>query len=424
MYTPLPQRGAAALSVTLLLLFVLTLVVGFASRNLVFEQRSSANQARSTQAFEAAEAGLHWAQAMLNSGDADRHGLREPSAAPGDHSFRERFLAYDAASQRFDPRAWDDAGTAVTLQAACVFGESGWSCNCPNAGHPTLVAPSAIGAHPAFAVRFIAAPRSGVVQLLATGCDHLAAACLPGSANASSGGASARLQVLLGLLPALATVPVAALTARGDIAANGALTLVNSDPGSGGLTAQAGGNIALSLASLTTLPEASALASVAANAPQLAAAQGERLLARFLGLDRDRWQHLPDMRRLDCPADCSVELAQAIGPDASHPLVWIAGDLHLEGPVAFGSAERPVLLVVEGQIRLGGGVQLHGAIVSLGATWDTSGSSDALVRGALVALGNVIGDGTPTIVYDAGLLARLHGQFGSFARLPGSWRDF
>jgi hypothetical protein len=33
------QRGAAALSVTLLLLFVLTLVVGFASRNLLFEQR-------------------------------------------------------------------------------------------------------------------------------------------------------------------------------------------------------------------------------------------------------------------------------------------------------------------------------------------------------------------------------------------------
>ncbi len=423
MNIPLHQRGAAALGVTLLLLFVLTLMVGFASRNLIFEQRSSANQARSTQAFEAAEAGLQWAQAMLDSGTPIGADC-EPSAAPGDTSFRERFLAYDAANQRFAPRTWDDAGTPVALQAACVLDENGWACSCPSASHPTLISPPATAGHPAFALRFVAAPRSGMVQLLATGCDHFAPACLPGSAAASSSGASASVQVLLGLLPALATRPIAALTARGDIAAEGALTLVNTDLAAGGLTAQAGGNIALPAATLITPPQAPAAASVASLDIQLAAADGERLLARWLGLDRDRWQQLPDTRHLACPADCSADLAQAIGPDAAHPLVWIAGDLQLDGPVAFGSAERPVLLVVEGQIRLSGGVQIHGAIVSLDATWDTSGSSDAQVHGALVALGNVVGDGTPTIVYDAGVLARLQGQRGSFTRVPGSWRDF
>ena len=140
MNIPLQQRGAAALGVSFLLLFVLTLVVGFASRNLIFEQRSSANQARSTQAFEAAEAGLQWAQAMLNSGTPIGADC-EASAAPGDAAFRERFLAYDAASQRFAPRTWDDAGTPVALQAACVLDERGWSCSCPSAGHPTLAAP-------------------------------------------------------------------------------------------------------------------------------------------------------------------------------------------------------------------------------------------------------------------------------------------
>ncbi len=42
------QRGAAALVVTMLLLFAMVLVAAFANRHLVFEQRSAANQARST----------------------------------------------------------------------------------------------------------------------------------------------------------------------------------------------------------------------------------------------------------------------------------------------------------------------------------------------------------------------------------------
>lgn len=421
--SPSRQRGAAALSVTLLLLFVLTLVVGFASRNLLFEQRAAANQARSTQAFEAAEAGLAWAQAMLDNAtpiDADC----EPSTTPGDLSFRDRFLAYDAATQRFDPRAWNDAGATVPLHAACVLGDEGWSCSCPSGGHPTLAAPSGSGAHPAFALQFVPASRSGMVRLVATGCDHYAPACLPGLTGAATGGASARTQVLLGLLPALATLPVAALTARGEIAAEGALTLANTAPGGSGLTAQAAGSIAMPLADLTTLPGTSAEASLVANDGQLADTDAASLLTRFLGLDNVRWQQLPGVQRLDCGAECGATLASAIGPDAAHRLAWITGDLTIDGPLTLGSVEQPVLLVVEGQVRLSGGVAIHGAIVTLAASWDTSGTADTQVHGALIALGHVGGSGTPSITYDAAVLARLHGQHGRFVRVAGSWRDF
>ena len=423
MKTPLRQRGVAALSVTLLLLFVLTLVLGFASRNLLFEQRASANQARSTQAFEAAEAGLAWAQAMLDSGtpiDADC----EPSTTPGGVSFRDRFLTYDAATQRFTPRTWNNAGTATPLSAACVLTDAGWSCSCPSAGQPALAAPPATGTHPAFALHFVAAPRSGMVQLMATGCDHYAPACLPGLAGAATGGASAKAQVLLGLLPALATVPIAALTARGDITATGALALANTAPDIGGLTAQAAGSIAMPLASLTTLPGMTAAASLVAAEAQLAGTDTERLLTRFLGLDRNRWQQLAGVQRPDCPADCGAMLTAAIGPDAVHRLAWIAGDLSLDGPLTLGSAQQPVLLVVEGQVRLSGGVTIHGVVLTLAANWDTSGTANAQVNGALIALGNVSGNGTPAISYDAAVLARLRGQLGSFVRVPGSWRDF
>ena len=63
---PRHAHGAAALIVVMMLFFVISMVAAYASRNLIFEQKTSANQYRATQAFEAAEAGLEWAAAMLN----------------------------------------------------------------------------------------------------------------------------------------------------------------------------------------------------------------------------------------------------------------------------------------------------------------------------------------------------------------------
>ena len=59
------QRGATTLVVALVLLFGMTLVTFYANRGQIFEQRTSANQYRSTRAFEMAEAGLEWAAARL-----------------------------------------------------------------------------------------------------------------------------------------------------------------------------------------------------------------------------------------------------------------------------------------------------------------------------------------------------------------------
>ena len=52
------ERGAATLVVVMVLFFIISMVAAYTSRNLIFEQRTSANQYRSTQAQEAAEAGL------------------------------------------------------------------------------------------------------------------------------------------------------------------------------------------------------------------------------------------------------------------------------------------------------------------------------------------------------------------------------
>lgn len=412
------QRGAATLGITLLLLFVVMLVAAVASRNLIFEQRASANQWRSTQAFEAAEAGLEWAQAMLAS-DALIGADCKPIATPGATTFRDRLLEVDPATRMFGVRTWSDAGNLVPLQAACVRDGDAWHCSCPHEGHPVLDAPGAGGSHPAFTIRFAASARSGQIQLAATGCDRLAADCLPGAAT---GGSTAQVQVALGLLPALAAMPTAALTAAGAIDASGALLLANTDARAGGVTAHAGGTIALAAATLETLPDLPAESSLADRDALLETLDTERATALFLGLHAARWQRLPGLQTLACADDCGAALQVLLG--AGERRIRITQGLQIDGPVTLGSPERPILLVVEGPMQLAGGVQIHGAVVHLAAQWDTSGTHDARIDGAVVAAGNVIGDGTPTIVYDRAVLDRLHGETGVLVRVAGSWRDF
>ena len=416
------QRGAATLVITLVLLFVMSLVVAYTNRNLIYEQKASANQYRSTQAFEVAEAGLEWALALINSNEPLGADCL-PSGDAGSASFRERYLDYVPETRRYTPRTWNDAGASIALQPACVRTDAGWSCSCPSTGNPVLVAPAGVGAYPAFALRFVEADRAGMVHVVAAGCDRVVAACISGTGT-EAGNASARLQVTLGLLPALAKPPRAALTAFASVTAGGELSLSNTDAGGTGITANAGGGIALPLAHLSTLPGVPVADSLAGNDVSLASLGGDAMFSFFLGLDKPRWKQQPGVRNITCSASCESELALALGPNSTNRLVWVNNDLRLSGVLSIGSPEHPVLLVVEGQVQLSGGVVIYGLIYSLAASWDTTGTGNAQVHGALISQGDVVGNGTPELTYDAEILKRLHGNAGTFTRVPGSWRDF
>ena len=73
---PLPSRrtprGVAALTVVMVLFFIMALVAAYTNRNLVFEQRISANSYRLARAADAAEAGLDWTVALLNGGPVSK----------------------------------------------------------------------------------------------------------------------------------------------------------------------------------------------------------------------------------------------------------------------------------------------------------------------------------------------------------------
>lgn len=412
------QRGAAALVVTTLLFFVMVLVTLFVNRNLVFEQRASANQYRATQAFEAAEAGAEWALAQLNN--PQRIGPDcLPTGDSGATTFRSRTLNQSGAA--FAARTWNNAGVATALQPTCVRSASGWNCSCPANGAPTLSAPEGDGPFPAFSLQFAAGDKPGTLRLSATGCTSLAGVCLAGStANAD---ATARIDLSVGLLAGLRTPPAAALTTRGNIDADGAaFGAHNADPATG-LALHAGAGIAASNARLTTPAGAPLASAQQSHDAGLATMSTDRLFASYFGLDKARWKSQPRVQRIVCGSDCGAMIAAAVAATDGSALIWIDGDLALDGPVTVGSVEHPAVIVVDGTARLRGAVGFHGLLYGSALSWNDTAPGAAL-RGAALSETTYTGNGTPDLVYDSGALHTLKTRSGGLARINGGWRDF
>ena len=419
-FTRHDQQGVAALVVVMALLFATVLVAVFANRNLVFEQRASANQYRSTQAFEAAEAGIEWALAQLNANQ--RIGADcEPSADPAAGSFRSRYLSTAPNTGVLMPATWNNAGNATALRASCMQAGNGWSCSCPAHGLPNLPSPGGSTSATAFTVQFAPAAKPGVVRIVANGCTSLAGACLTGSTGRAD--ASARIEVAFGLVGGLNTPPAATVTTRtGFDAGSATLGLHNADPATG-IAVNAGSTIDAAQARLTAPAGTPNTGLLVGDDAALAALPADRLFAAYFGVDKAAWRAQPAVTRISCTVDCAAVLGAAIAAAADAALIHVDGDLLLAGPVTIGSAQRPVAIVVTGAAQFDGAVGLHGLLYAASLRWNAT-AGGAFVRGALVSEAGYQGSGAPELFYDPLVLGALKQATGSFARVNGSWRDF
>lgn len=426
------QRGAAALIVVMLLFFVLSLVAAYTSRNLIFEQKASANQYRATQALEAAEAGVEWALAMLNGGRIDASCAA--STNPANSNFRERYLLLDdpgfpagTPAGTYQAATWMNAGSPEALKPSCVGdGAGGWTCSCPGGSAPALVAPAGAGPFPAFQVTlFNVAPvgpgsQPGTVRIQSTGCTRLDNACLS-SAQGAAGDAAARVNVVAALASALPTPPGAALTVRGVLDTASAITLSNRDPSSNGVTVNAGGTVTMPSAVLQTLPGSPSSLSIVANDPSMPAT-GDELFVSIFRSDKARFEYQPAAVRLGaCATGCATQLDQAWRANPGRVL-WVDGDMNIETAQTLGSATDPVMIVATGNVQFADGVVVNGLVYSQGDDWTNTGN--ATINGALVVEGDFHDASSSVITYDPAILNRLKLATGSLVRVPGSWRDF
>ena len=444
------QRGAATLIVVMLLFFIISMVAAYTSRNLIFEQRTSANQYRSTQAFEAAEAGLEWAIAQLNAGrisNACASSTDVPSAA--NESFAQRYLRVDSATGVITLRPVN-AAKATTVQAKCVF-DSRWRCACPvadDSASTALGAAGGAGPAPAFTVRFVSDDsdqvglRTDLIQLESNACTRLADSCVRFSTGTSddrgsSGDGVASTSVLLALRGAVTRPPSGVLTVAGtlaDLPGGATLLLSNQEATASGLTLHTGGSnvpaVGLTLRGMPGTPPASTWQSNDASlAP--AAAGGfttqDRRFAQFFGVRPAAYFGQPGMVTIDGSAGCAAaNVNEALRRNPGRAIRIQCTPLLIDADI--GTAAAPVLLIVEGDVTFSAGVTAVGLIYGhIEPDWSWTVNGAANIVGAVVAESNLTlagASGAMVISYDKPTLTALRVSYGTFVRVPGSWKDF
>lgn len=410
------QRGAATLLVVVVLFFILALVTAYASRNLIFEQRISANNLRATQAFEAAEAGIEFSIAALGGGRVAANCTDTVSTA--NDTFRQRYLSQNGNGD------FVVAGAQAALRPTCLVLSTGTECSCPTAGNAPLLADQA-GPVPTFQMRFettgIAQP--GVVRMYSRGCSNVGAPCY----GLTPADAQAEVSVLLGLNSALATPPSAALTARGAVnLGGGAVSVSNADVPTAGITINAGGDVTnAGNARLLGVAGTPGPSSMQANDPSLNELDGNRMFVSLFGMDKATYRSQPAVVRVACNGGCGQTIADTVSANPGR-VVWVEGNATIDSNQVFGSPTDPVMLIVRGNLTVAANLQMHGVLylhANGGTTWSTTAGSTT-INGAVVAEDGLTFVGAPTISFDPAVLRVIRLTQGSLVRIPGSWRDF
>lgn len=433
-----PGRGVAALTVVMVLFFVMALVAAYTNRNLVFEQRISANSYRATRALEAADAGVEWTLAMLNGGRITAN-CTPGVAAAGLADFRSRYLRPSPDETNGEGAfnvAWGQQ-PANRVYPACVVINGVPSCVCPALGElPAAFNPAPNPAVNASTFRITfrmfhggGVLRGGAIQFVSRGCHNQgagASACFAQNDDVPTVDGTTAVIASAGLVRALPVVPKAALTAGTTITANAPadLRVANGDFASG-QTAHAGGLITVSGTSRFEGPAGTGADGREENDAALAAlaAQGADPWFRALFvLDTASYQRQPAVVRIDCPAGaCTrLQLDNALAANPRNP-IWVNGNLDIDAGGPLGTVDDPLMLIVSGNLTISADAAVRGFVHANQINWSAPG---ATWDGAMVSAGAVAVTGVATVRYSKATLDIIRLRYGSFVRVPGSWNLF
>lgn len=421
------QHGAATLVVSITLLFGMTLIAFFANKNIIFEQKTSANQMRSTKAFEAAEAGIEWATSMLN----DPRYINASCTVTGinTQSFRSQYLPYSADSG-FVP--------VLNTQPGCTMnsatGSPVLSCSCPAAGSSPILSSTI---HPTFTVKFKpvnaaallgGTPKNESVLVTASGCTAADGRCVPGFTGTAD--AYQEISVLLKLRPALKAVPAAAISTGGSVVlGSSASTIANTDVMSNGTLVNAGGTCCgsqkfQSTVTLPGTPVQNAIVTGDASLSDLSANQ-DAMFNAFFGTTVAQYQADPATKVLTtamCGGDCATAFQTAF--DQGYRAFYLQGDMSISNGT-IGTSANPVILVTSADLKFNGSTQVWGLIYADTAiSWNPNGLGSGGLNGALVTRSSFSPNANANYLYDADVLSRIRGLTGTMMRVPGSWKDF
>lgn len=422
----------AALTVVMILFFVMAMVAAYTNRNLIFEQRIATNSYRANRALEAADAGVEWTVALLNGGRIGPNCA--PSVDPAHSDFRRRYH-FDEPPNIHGEGGYDVAWRDVSnnrVYPACVNREGVLSCTCPTLGAAAAaIGGVADGLGSAFRIEFLRpgnAVRPGAIEFAARGCASVGEG---GSACTSQthtdlptvDGLSGALTTV-GLVRALPIAPIAALTA-GNAISGSALNVSNPDADTA-LAVHAGTSAPAPSVDVVYQGPAGSVASdpdlrlVDPKLADLRAEANDGWFRKMFGMDPATYQRQPAVRFVDCSAGCnSASLTNVLLGYPRNP-IWINGDLDLNAAGALGSAADPAMLIVTGQLTISANAIVTGFVHAENIVWAT-GAAGASMNGAMVAKDTFNATGLATLAYDRDVLDTIRLRYGSFVRAPGSW---
>lgn len=425
-----PQHGAATLIVTMVFLFSTSIVMLYLNRNVLFEQKTSATQMRSTKALEMAEAGIEWATGMLNAPyDIDANCTLQATAAT---SFRKKYVQTHwgdgtATSSDVFPLVGTEPGCKIN-DASMVTGSSPaaptQTCSCPTSGAANLTADQ-----PGFTVSFAnTVPYDAeAVLVTSTGCTAQTGACT------SASEASATVQVILKLRAVLRAAPAAPLTCGSSCSVGSANTIINRDVATGGVLINAGTTISTqNNTTMTTIPGLPATNAVIAADPSLAALSSSdptcansAMFKTYFGSTLEQYRVSPTTKQISCSSanDCGnkIDAAYDSGWRAFYFTDGLAWNNSSGG--SLGSPTDPVTIVSPTSIDFNGNIDIYGMVFSNSQYSNQLGFGTANIHGASVSCAAYESNGNGTIEYDAGVLQGIRRSTGVFVRVPGSWTD-
>lgn len=106
-------------------------------------------------------------------------------------------------------------------------------------------------------------------------------------------------------------------------------------------------------------------------------------------------------------------------------LVWIeqtAGTANIQGNITIGTVANPVLLIVNGNLSMGGGATLNG-LLYVTQSWINNGTGNVDINGGLIVGGDLTSNGNPDVTYDSSILNNVK-NLGPYTKVAGSWKDF
>lgn len=147
--------------------------------------------------------------------------------------------------------------------------------------------------------------------------------------------------------------------------------------------------------------------------PGLSNLSEDDFFRQFFGLSKtDYKEHVAG--QVLTPADAVKVLPGILGE-----VIWVNGDFELAKD-RIGSLDRPVVLIVEGDLTLGANFDFYGILYVAGSV---KGSANSNIYGAVLVHDEVRVNGNPTIFYDETVIGNSK-NIGRRTVMPGTWRDW